>query len=630
MEKNVKISEIVFPLVIALGTIILLFALFSSWGAFSQEKNEIVENGKLDLTNWNFEENGSVKLDGHWEFYWDQIIMPEEFTDGAPQMTGTYPVPVYWTKYAGLNLPSKGDATYRLVIDSAPEEELLGLSVPELYTEYALYINGQLLVGNGALGDTSFRFLDPDVFMLEPDNGRIEIVLQMHNHSHVNAGVGQSLVLGTPDRIFWKDSVETAIDLILVGICLFAGIYHLVLYMYRRTDYKLLCFTIFCVAEAVRGLIANATYIMDFFPDLPFVIGSRVVTATIPVLTVSMLLYVYFLFREYIPKWLVQALSVVSVIYFFIIIFMEPYLYSTIFLFYLIVSMIVCIVGLYVAVLAIKGRSREAVLYLAGTLFIVAGAINDALVFLQWIDTGYRLVVGLAAFTIIQSFIMAMQYTRFINEKKQLYEKLHETDLAFMQAQIKPHFIYNALSAISHMTGTEPQKAKELLLDFSDYLRGCFDFSNTSGLTTLEKEMDVVKAYLSIEKARFQDRLNVEYEMEENPYVLIPVLCIQPIVENAVRHGIMPRAEGGTVKIKVWSENGDTHIRVEDDGVGMSEEKTRNIFSDMTSSMGLKNINGRLKLKFGTEMKLTSRVNEGTAVEIIVPKNPRIITEFQD
>jgi len=630
MEKNVKISQVVFPLVIALGTIILLFVLFSSWGASSHAKNAIVENGKLDLTDWDLEDDGNVKLDGDWEFYWDQIIMPEEFANGSPRMTGTYPVPVYWTKYDGLYLPSKGNATYRLVIDSASEEELLGLTVPELYTEYALYINGQLLVGNGALGGTSFRFLDPDVFMFEPGNERIEIVLQMHNHSHVNAGIGQSLVLGTTDRIFGKDIVETAIDLILVGICLFAGIYHFILYLHRKKDYKLLCFTIFCIAVAVRGIIANTTYIMEFFPDLPFVIGSRTVTATIPILTISMLLYVYFMFREYIVKWLVQALAAISIIYIFIVALTEPFIYSSIFFLYLIVSMTVCIIGLYVAVLAIKGRSREAVLYLAGTLFIVAGAVNDSLVFIQWIDTGYRLGVGLAAFAIIQSFIMAMQYTRFADERKQLYEKLHETDLAFLQAQIKPHFIYNALSAISHMTGTEPQKAKELLLDFSDYLRGCFDFSNTSGLTTLAKEMDVVKAYLSIEKARFQDRLNVEYEMEENPHVLIPMLCIQPIVENAVRHGIMPRAEGGTVKIKAWNEKGDTYIRVEDDGVGMSEGRIREIFSDETSSTGLPNINGRLKLKFGTEMKITSRVNEGTSVEIVVPRRPKIIPGLQD
>jgi LytS/YehU family sensor histidine kinase len=156
-------------------------------------------------------------------------------------------------------------------------------------------------------------------------------------------------------------------------------------------------------------------------------------------------------------------------------------------------------------------------MYLCGILFIVAGAVNDILVYLQKLDTGYRLGVGLAAFAVIQSFIMAMQYTRFTRERELLFEKLHETDLAFMQAQIKPHFIYNALSAISHMCTTEPKRAKELLLDFSDYLRGCFDFSNASGLTTLSKEMDMVKAYLSIEKARFQDRLTVSTRSKKIP-----------------------------------------------------------------------------------------------------------------
>ena len=630
MEKNIKISQAVIPLVIALGTIILLFALFSSWGVSDQAKHAIVKNGELDLTDWYFDDNGNVKLDGDWEFYWNRIIMPEEFAAGSPKLTGTYPVPLYWTKYDGLNLPSKGDATYRLVIKTNGEDEYLAISIPEIYTEYALYINGQLLAGNGELGGTSFRFLDPDAFMFEPGGDRIEIVLQIHNQSHVYAGIGQSFVLGTTDSIFWKQNVETAVDLILVGICLFAGIYHFVLFMYRRKDYKLLCFTIFCVAVAVRGLISNVTYIMEFFPELPFVVGSRIVTETIPVLTASMLLYVYFMFREHIPKWLIQTLAAVSMIYIFIVAFADPYIYSSLFFEYLIVSMAACIVGLYVAMLAIRERSREAVLYLTGTLFIVAGAVNDTLVFLQWIDTGYRLGVGLAGFAIIQSFIMAMQYTRFTEERQQLYEKLHETDLAFMQAQIKPHFLYNALSAISHMIGTDPKKAKELLLDFSDYLRGCFDFNNTSGLTTLSKEMDIVKAYLSIEKARFQDRLSVEYEIEESPHVLIPMLCIQPIVENAVRHGIMPRAEGGTVEIKVWNEKGDTHICVADDGVGISEIKIQDIFSENTSSTGLTNINGRLKLKFGTEMKITSRLNEGTTVEIIVPKRPKLVSEFQD
>ncbi len=625
MEKSARLLQVTLPLVIAIGSIILIFVLFSFWGASSQSNSKTVENGKLDLTDWDFEDDGNVKLDGDWEFYWDQIIMPEEFAGSAPKMTGMYPVPVYWTKYAGLNLPSKGDATYRLLVDTESEYELIGISTPELYTEYALYVNGQLLVGNGKLGGTSFRYLDPDVFMFEPGSDRIEIVLQIHNHTHVNAGIGQSIILGTPEKIFWKDIVETAVDLSLVGICLFAGIYHFVLYLYRREEYKLLCFTAFCIAVAVRGLLSNVTYIMDFFPGLPFAVGSRIVTATIPVITVSMLLYVYFMFRAYVSKRLVQSLIALSLVYLLIVVFANPLIYSTAFLWYLTVSMIACAAGMYVALLAIRDKSSEAVLYLAGTLFIVASAVNDTLVFIQRLDTGYRLGVGLAAFAIIQSFIMAMQYSRFANEKKELYDKLHETDLTFMQAQIKPHFIYNALSAISHMCGTDPKRAKELLLDFSDYLRGCFDFSNTSGLTTLAKEMDVVKAYLSIEKSRFQDRLNVAYEIEENPLVLIPVLCIQPIVENAVRHGLMPRAEGGTVRIKVWNERGETHIQVYDDGAGISEEKIQEIFSESTSSTGLTNINGRLKLKFGTGLRITSKADEGTTVEIVLPRHPKAV-----
>ncbi len=620
MEKKLTNLQVVIPLVIALGTIAILFALFSTWGVSSQSANKIVKNGKLDLSDWSFEDGGNVKLDGDWEFYWDKIVMPDEFAAGTPEMTGDYPVPLYWTKYAGLDLPSKGNATYRLIVETNGDNDWLGIAIPELYTEYALYINGQLLVGNGDLGGTSLRFLNPSVYMFQPEGDRIEIVLQMHNQTHVNAGIGQSFVLGTPESIFWKNNVEIAIDLILVGLCLFAGIYHLVLYLNRRKDYKLLCFTVFCFSVAIRGMIMNTTYIMYFFPQLPFVIGSRIVTETIPLLTASMLLYVHYLFPRYIYRWLVRILVAVSGIYFLITAFTDPFIYSLVFSFYLIVSLIVCGVSLYVAVKAIRGRSREAVLYLTGTLFLVAGAVNDILVYKQALDTGYRLGVGLAAFAVIQSFIMAMQYSRFIDERKSLYDKLHETDLAFMQAQIKPHFIYNALSAISHTVGKDPKKAKELLLDFSDYLRGCFDFSNTSGLTTLAKEMDVVKAYLSIEKERFHERLNVEYDIEENPHVLIPMLSIQPIVENAVRHGLMPRTEGGTVMIKVWNEKGETHIRVEDDGVGISEAGIEDLLVRNTSSTGLRNINGRLKLKFGTELIITNRDERGTRVEFVVPR----------
>lgn len=625
MIKSRNIFKIIIILVAAVLAVLLIFALLSSAERSSKNNTIRVENGKLDLTDWNFAENGNVKLNGDWEFYWNQLITPEEFAEGPHKITGNYPIPVYWTKYKDLNLPSQGQATYRLTINTNMKNEMLAISTPEIFTEYALWINGEMLAGNGSLGGTTIRYHNPHAFTFNTGEGNLEVVLQIRNPEHVNAGVGQKIMLGAPEEMFWSQDMEEGIDLITVGICLFAGIYHFVIYLYRRQDYKILYFTIFCFAVALRSLFTNQIYIMEFLPDLSFSIGSRIVTETIPVILVSMLAYIYYMIDRRIPKWWLQSMTIISGVFFILVLVADTATYSYLFSLYLFVAMAACAMGVYASILAVKKKNRETLLFLIGVFFIIAGAVNDTLVFYQAIDTGYRLGVGLSAFAVIQSFIMAMQYARMTKERAELYEKLHRTDLAFMQAQIKPHFIYNALGAISHSVSKEPEKAKELIVDFSDYLRGCFDFTNTSGLTTLSKELDLVKAYLSLEKARFLERLEVEYQIEENPHVLIPMLCIQPIVENAVHHGIMQRIKGGTVRIKIWKQDNATHILVEDNGVGMTEEKIREIIKEESSAFGLANINGRLKLRFGTELKIKSKINEGTSVEITIPKQAKTI-----
>ena len=580
----------------------------------------IVYGQKSVEENLSQSENDSFILNGDWEFYWDQIITPEEFQAGMGEKTGDYPVPIYWTKYKGLNLPSIGEATYRLRINTNMKDKVLAISTQEIFTEYALWINGEKISGNGTLGGTTCRYHDPEVIPFNTGNGQIDVVLQIQNPDHFNAGIGQKIVVGTPEQMFTAQSIEEGIDLIIVGICLFAGIYHFNLYLYRKKDYKILFFSLFCFAVALRGLFTNTIYIMEIFPELSFNIGSRIVTESIPILLVSMLIYIYYMIDRQIPKWWVQGMVAVSGVFFILVLVTDTATYSYLLSLYLIVAMLACGIGFYASILEARKKNKESILFFAGVLCIIIGAVNDTLVFYQIVDTGYRLGVGLTAFAVLQSFVMAMQYARMTKERKELYEKLHQTDLAFMQAQIKPHFIYNALGAISYSVGREPAQAKKLSVDFSDYLRGCFDFTNVSGLTTLSKEMDTVKAYLSIEKARFQERLNVEYQIEENPHILIPMLCIQPIVENAVRHGLMTRKDGGTVIIRIWNQDDETRIRVEDNGVGMTPEKLAEIKDMKSSTFGLSNINGRLKLRFGTELEITSRVNEGTTVEIKVPK----------
>jgi signal transduction histidine kinase len=199
-------------------------------------------------------------------------------------------------------------------------------------------------------------------------------------------------------------------------------------------------------------------------------------------------------------------------------------------------------------------------------------------------------------------------------------DSLVTTELEFLQAQIKPHFIYNALSIIASLSIREPEKSRELILNLSDYLRSSFDFEKREGLTTLKKELELVEAYLSIEQARFKERICINFQIDSKDCIL-PMLSIQPLVENAVRHGIMPLIKGGIISIITEDRNGYVRISVKDNGVGIDEEKIQNILSGelKKGSVGIRNINRRLIVLYGKGINVTKCEEGGTKVEFIIP-----------
>lgn len=204
---------------------------------------------------------------------------------------------------------------------------------------------------------------------------------------------------------------------------------------------------------------------------------------------------------------------------------------------------------------------------------------------------------------------------------KESVSSVVETELSFLQAQIKPHFIYNSLSVIAALTLETPEKAKDLLYDLTDYLRGSFRFNNYNGMVPLSEELATVKAYISIERARFEDKLEVQYEIDDTFSVALPILTLQPIVENAVRHGLFMKPEGGWVRIGVHRENDDVVLSVTDNGGGISSDTLKKLFSenDSLKGVGLKNINRRLKLFYGKELHIKSEVGKGTEVSFSIP-----------
>jgi two-component system, LytTR family, sensor kinase len=202
-------------------------------------------------------------------------------------------------------------------------------------------------------------------------------------------------------------------------------------------------------------------------------------------------------------------------------------------------------------------------------------------------------------------------------------ERLARAEVRALRAQISPHFIYNALTAIGSFVRTDPERARELILEFAEFTR--YSFRAHGDFTTLAEELRSIDRYLTIERARFGDRLSVRLQIA--PEVLpvgLPFLCLQPLVENAVRHGLSRKPGVGMVSIEARDAGAECHITVEDDGVGMDPE----VFSadrpdgDDGQHVGLTNVDERLRSVFGDRFGLVVETapGAGTKVSMRVPK----------
>jgi two-component system, LytTR family, sensor kinase len=200
-------------------------------------------------------------------------------------------------------------------------------------------------------------------------------------------------------------------------------------------------------------------------------------------------------------------------------------------------------------------------------------------------------------------------------------ERLVRAELRALRAQISPHFVYNALAAVAGHIHSDPEEARELLTEFAEFTR--YAFRTERPYVTLADELQYVEKYLRLERARFGERLEVRVQVA--PEVLaavVPVLSLQPLVENAVRHGVEARPQRTRVEILGRDLGGDVELRVRDEGVGMDPEHARTALNGGGRGVGLANVNARLTTTFGPEYALAIETSPGagTTVVMTVPK----------
>lgn len=204
--------------------------------------------------------------------------------------------------------------------------------------------------------------------------------------------------------------------------------------------------------------------------------------------------------------------------------------------------------------------------------------------------------------------------------------RLDRAEVLALRAQISPHFIYNALNTIASFVRTDPERARELILEFADFTR--YSFRAAGPYTALADELQNIDRYLTLERARFGSGLSVTLQVApEVLTVVVPFLALQPLVENAVRHGLAQRRRG-SVEIIARNAGTDCVITIEDDGIGMDPETLRLGYGDVLSEgeqaahVGLTNVDHRLRAAFGNDYGLVVETAPGAGTKVImrVPK----------
>ncbi|MEK3788025.1 hybrid sensor histidine kinase/response regulator [Paenibacillus sp. FSL K6-1230] len=212
-----------------------------------------------------------------------------------------------------------------------------------------------------------------------------------------------------------------------------------------------------------------------------------------------------------------------------------------------------------------------------------------------------------------------------ISLKQSINERLR-LEAAYLQAQIQPHFLFNAFNSVMALSYIDTDRMRKLGDVFASFLRISFNYLNTGELVELSHELELIKSYLYIEKERFGERLSVVWNVGQAIELMLPPLSIQPLVENAVRHGLLSRSAGGTLTLTIARVQGGIKVEVQDNGKGMTEEQVQQL---LTASMhekngiGIANTNRRLIHLYGQGLSILSEPDVGTTVSFVIPQGAR-------
>lgn len=374
-------------------------------------------NGSLNLTKWDFATDGIILLDGEWEFYWQQLLTPDDFSVTPFSLKTDYiSLPRPWNGYAvGKKvLSGEGYATYRLLLQ-APRKTRYALKLLNASSAYALWVNGKKIASNGKIGINKQSMqpqYQPLIVAFDAQKTDIEIILQVSNFHHRKGGAWNSLELGSEQQIREKLRYWDYFNLFLLGALLNMGLYHLVLYALRRKDPSTLYFGLFCLVIGIRSLFYREMAITMLIPEMAW----AEISALRYILTFSALplfaLFIQSLYPIETSKKIISLIIGVELGLILLVVATEVSTYSYAMPIHQLVTIISCLYIVYLLSKEALNKRPSAFWLLTGFFAFFLIIINDILTDHAFINSVYLMPLGLLLFIFSQAFVISMRFSR--------------------------------------------------------------------------------------------------------------------------------------------------------------------------------------------------------------------------
>lgn len=384
--------------------------------------------GTLDLTNWNFERDGFVKLDGQWELYSGQLLEPKDFM--STNSSGTvdfFEVPnSYTTSVKNESLPKYGYSTMRLVINIKEDKgKLYGIRTQNILTASKIWINGQLATSAGVVTKdvaNAIGSFERQLTFFRNDQDKIELVIQMSNFNNITGKV-QSMFLGDAVQIKRDYIIRSGANLFVIGCLFIIGIYHLALFSKRPKFKEPLYFGMFCLFVALRNVLVSQRVVFELYPNISFSLFNKIAYLTVYLSVPFLFMFFREIFTKEIPQKAVNIMKFVSAVVSLITIFTHIEFYDKFLIYYEAAIVMFFIHTLFAIVKAAIQRTQGASIILFGFIVFMITVVHDVLVQMGVLITNSLVPLGLLIFVFSQAYMLAARFSNAFTEVEKLLDE---------------------------------------------------------------------------------------------------------------------------------------------------------------------------------------------------------------